>query len=73
MGIHYDPMAMFHADLVERSGLQGKTMDGGWLYPNGRYEKIKGHDGSGLQANGLVPNFAQSALGADATASSKFL
>ena len=62
MNIHYDPMAMFHADLVERSGLQGKTMDGGWLYPNGRYEKIKGHDGSGLQANGLVPNFAEDAL-----------
>ena len=58
MGVHWDPKAMFHADLVKRSGLQGKTMDGGWLFPNGRYEKIPGHDGSGLQAMGFVPNFA---------------
>ena len=62
MGVHWDPSAMFHADLVERSGLQGKTMDGGWLHPNGRYEKIKGHDGSGLQANGLVPNLNMSEM-----------
>ena len=58
MNVHYDPAAMFHADLVKRSGLEGKTMDGGWLFPNGRYEKIPGHDGSGLQAEGHVPNFA---------------
>ena len=57
MGIHWDPKAMFHADLVKRSGLEGKTMDGGWLFPNGRYEKIQGHDGSGLQAGGHIPNF----------------
>ena len=64
MGVHWDPKAMFHADLVKRSGLQGKTMDGGWLFPNGRYEKIPGHDGSGLQAMGFVPNFALGGLGA---------
>ena len=59
MGIHWDPKAMFHADVVRRSGLEGKTMDGGWLFPDGRYEKIQGHDGSGLQSGGLVPNFAR--------------
>ena len=59
MGIHWDPKAMFHADVVKRSKLEGKTMDGGWLFPDGRYEKIQGHDGSGLQSRGLIPNFAQ--------------
>ena len=58
MGIHYDPTAMFHADLVKKSNLMGKTMDGGWLFPNGRYEKIPGHDGSGLQSGGFIPSFA---------------
>ena len=57
MGIHYDPTATFHADLVKKSNLMGKTMDGGWLFPDGRYEKIPGHDGSGLQSKGFIPNF----------------
>ena len=62
MGIHWDPKAMFHADLVKKSNLMGKTMDGGWLHPNGKYEKIPGHDGSGLQSRGFIPNFASMAV-----------
>jgi TP901 family phage tail tape measure protein len=65
MGIHYDPTAMFHADLVKKNNLMGKTMDGGWLFPDGRYEKIPGHDGSGLQSGGFIPNFATGIFDSD--------
>ena len=57
MNVYWDPKAAFHSQVVEKDNLEGKTMDGGWLFPSGNYEKIPGHDGSGLQAQGFVPNF----------------